>query len=302
MAVRYYNCTLVRGKAHVYMSEHQTMPAEHYCGEITLRSSKIKIKLYGKIELAVSQIVCETAKERKYSNTTLLVSNLQKCIRRGCIEKALLTAYNIILNDPLVFLRRILIIAVEDVSVLKNGDFIAWLLMAYPNFEWSDEITQHLLSTVYALCISKRTLINTKHIVDISHEEYLRIVEDPVKRPLLIRMEYGGLGGDMRMLKNLLLTNMENTQLIPVCGKIFLRRYIHSSDILLESIDFHITKKMIPFIVHYSSIKDPAYIKKLVWDNNSSYNFRKISNSSSLRDWNKIKQYVSRYQTEYDIW
>lgn len=302
MDTRYYNCSFIRGKASVCMTNYQSMDAVYYCGEITLRSSKIKIKLYGNLKWAPSQIVCESAKERKYSNTTLLVSNLQKCIRRGCIEKALLTAYNIILNDPVVFLRRILIIAVEDVSVLENGDFIAWLLMAYPNFEWNDEITQHLLSTVYALCVSKRTLINTKDIVDISHEEYLRFIECPIKRALLVRMEYGGLRGDMRMLRNLLLTNMDNMVLIPVSGKIFLRRYIHSSDILLESIDFHITKKMIPFIIHHSPIKDRDYIKKLVWDNNSCCNFRKAPCGSSIHDWNKIKRYVSRYQREYDIW
>ena len=96
---------------------------EFYMNEVTLRTSKIKVKIYGKIRDNNKTIIGEDVLENTFRNIPLLKSNLQKCIRRGLTDKAIVTGYNLIQQDFWSFIRRLIIISIEDVSVLENVPF-----------------------------------------------------------------------------------------------------------------------------------------------------------------------------------
>ena len=84
---------------------------------------------------------------------------------------------------------------VEDVSITDNMDLIMWLMVGFPNYRWTNEITRYLLLTVYSLCISKKAIpIQPSEIVDIPmRTAILLAIHSNILRPLLIRYEYGGL-------------------------------------------------------------------------------------------------------------
>jgi len=305
--ILYYNLVWNSIRNHkLWLSDKQELDGEYYSGEVRLRKSNIMLKLYGNISEYSGELFGENIRDVKvYRNIPLIKSNLQKCIRQGLVDKAIVTAYNFILIKPWDFLRRLLIIMVEDVSITDNMDFIMWLMIGFPNFKWTDEITRYLLLTVYSLCVSKKTLIiNDLSYNNISKTQFETAIHSKILRPILIRYEYGGLRGDMRMLRNILLDNNDfNNSIIKVSRKkIVLNRNICETDFIKSSIDFHITKKMISYIVDKSPIKDEELIKNLIWYNSSGINYRKPAKIYQKDNWELIKPCVKDFYKIYKIW
>ena len=290
----------------IWISTKQELDGEHYSGKVHLRKSNIILKLYGDIKPSTNEIFSENIKNIKlYRNVPLIKSNLQKCIRRGLLDEALLTAYNFIIVKPWDFLRRILIIMIEDVSITDNMDLIMWLMVGFPNFRWTNEITRYLLMTVYSLCVSKKTLlIHTSSIPDITNERYTRAINSDILRPLLIRYEYGGLRGDMLMIRNLILDDNDfNNSIIKVSKKnLILSRNICDTDFIKPAIDFHITKKMIDYIVKKGPFIDRSLIQKLIWYNSSGVNVRKPEIIFEKEKYMAIRPLMNDFYKLYKIW
>jgi len=306
-AILYYNLVWNSIKNYkLWISDKQELDGEYYSGEVRLRKSNIMLKLYGNISEYSYELFGENIRDVKlYKNIPLIKSNLQKCVRRGLVDKALLTAYNFILIKPWDFLRRLLIIMVEDVSITDNMDFIMWLMIGFPNFKWTNEITRYLLLTVYSLCVSKKTLIiNDLREKNISKERFEFSIQHKILRPILIRYEYGGLRGDMRMLRNILLDNNDfNNSVIKVSRKkIVLNRNICETDFIKASIDFHITKRMIRYIIDKSSLCDEELVKNLIWYNSSGINYRKPAKIYQKDKWELIQPHIKDFYKIYKIW
>ena len=194
---------------------------------------------------------------------------------------------------------------VEDVSITDNMDFIMWLMIGFPNFKWTNEITRYLLLTVYSLCVSKKTLIiNDLREKNISKERFEFSIQHKILRPILIRYEYGGLRGDMRMLRNILLDNNDfNNSVIKVSRKkIVLNRNICETDFIKASIDFHITKRMIRYIIDKSSLCDEELVKNLIWYNSSGINYRKPAKIYQKDKWELIQPHIKDFYKIYKIW
>uniref|UniRef100_A0A6C0B469 Uncharacterized protein n=1 Tax=viral metagenome TaxID=1070528 RepID=A0A6C0B469_9ZZZZ len=303
----YYNLVWLSMKDYkVWISNKQELDGEYYSGKVRLRKSNILLKLYGNINPVSNELFTENITNIKlFHNVPLIKSNLQKCIRRGLIDEALVTAHNFIVIKPWDFLRRILIIMVEDVSITDNMDLIMWLMVGFPNYRWTNEITRYLLLTVYSLCISKKTIpIQKSEIVDIPENRYINAIYSNILRPLLIRYEYGGLKGDMCMLKNLLLDGRNfNNSIIKVSKqKLILSRNIKSKDIIKPSIDFHITAKMIDFIAAKSTFSDKELIKKIIWYNSSGINYRKPDIIFEQEKYRVILPFMNEFYKLYKIW
>ena len=281
----------------VNVSKEPILTMEYYICDVKLRKSNILLKIYGQIKHNSSSII-ETDKDYKLiNNIPFLKSNLQKAIRRGKTDIAIISAYNLIVKDFWAFIRRIIIISIEDVSFLDNTDFLVWCMLAYPNFEISNEITQYLLTTVYKLSKSKKAL-------KIKKEDTINAVDfnDKIKFPLMIRGEYGGLKGDVKMINHFCNNPILKEQIINVPRKkIKISRGFYRSDIIYESIDFHISKKLIPYVKASTDYIDEEIIKKIIWYNNSSYNFRKKTKIYKTDDWNIIKPYVVSFQKKYVV-
>ena len=281
----------------VIVSKEPVLNMQFYMNDVNLRKSGITLKIYGKINHNHAQVSDNRNDNMLIQNIPLLKSNLQKAVRRGDIDVAIISAYNLITKNFWQFIRRLVIISIEDTSFLENTDFLVWCMVAYPNFDINNDIIQYLLTTVYAMTRSKKALkikkIDEFPVVDIEHN---------IKFPLLIRSEYGGLKGDMKMINYLCSKDITDKMIIKVPKKgLKITRGFYKSDIIPESIDFHISKKLIPYVISQTDIKDPELIKKIIWFNNSAYNIRKKSKVFETEKWELIKPAVKEFQKKYVI-
>ena len=117
-------------------------------------------------------------------------------------------------------------------------------------------------------------------------------------------MEFGGLKGDMAMIKTLLNKVIKNKYIVRVSLKnLLVTRSISKLDIINSSIDFHITNKILIYVSERSAIKNHETIKKAIWNHSSSLNFReKKKNQGLLEEWNSIKNIVEEFYKQYKIY
>lgn len=261
---------------------------ESYLNFVTLRNIKKEIKIYGKIQQNVTNIGNRHILEKTLKNKSLLKSNLQKCIRRSYVDEALISAFNLINVDFLAFIRRIIIIAIEDVGIPSNLDFLVWLMIAYPNYEINNEIIQYLLLTVYSLCIYgyKKTerkndtfIVNYNEVIDYYSLDF----NNNFINSLIIRSAFGGMKGDIKMINKLInmINDGCNIDIIPISTKnIYITRSILKSDIIycskyynFPSIDFHCYPEILD-LVHQETGIPKLRIKNLMWYFSSCRNKR----------------------------
>ncbi len=240
-------------------------------------------------------------------NKSLLKSNLQKAVRLSQTDEAIISAFNLIKIDFISFIRRLIIIAIEDVGIPENLDWLCWLMVAYPNYEINNNIIQHLLLTVYSLCEFKNKFIQP--IISTGYTAFSWI-NDKMKyvSALFIRRCFGGMNGDMELIDNYIysILNNQKMNIIPIINKklVIIRNILHK-DIINTSIDHHCYPDMIYSIYNDINRAIPANtIKNLLWTFSSSINIRRntdnenneISTSNSLDDWELIKNKVINYQ------
>ena len=290
----------------VNITSNKLLDDEYYMNDVTLRKSKFNIKVYGKIKDNNTDIINNNSGSKQLLNVPLLKSNLQKCIRRGLVDKALITGYNLILRDFWSFIRRIIIISIEDVSVLENVPFLSWCLLAYPNFNITNEIIQYLLLTIFSLCTFKKKIkikIDKTYAANIG-DVYDDLIVDPIKFGYLIRMEFGGLKGDMAMIKTLLYKDIKNRYIVRVPMKnLIITRSISKLDIINPSIDFHISNKILEYVSSRGTIKNHDIIKKAIWNHSSSINYREKEKDKSLKEeWNTIKIILEDFYRNFKIY
>jgi hypothetical protein len=238
-------------------------------------------------------------------NKSLLKSNLQKAIRLSKTNIAVITAFNLIKIDFISFIRRFIIIAIEDVGIPDNLDWLVWLMVSYPNYEINNDIIQYLLLTVISLCEYKEPKVNNEYsLINIEFESFnlLDNLDNKYIISLYIRRCFGGMKCDMELINSYINTIKQNKKIniIPIkLRKLILTRNISLNDIILSSIDHHCFPDMIYSI--YNSINrkiDANLIKKLIWIYSSSINLRNNEeNSEYLKEWELIKDIVFRYQS-----
>ena len=300
----YYNLIWDSKKTYkVTTTMKKILADEFYMNEVTLRKSKIKVKIYGKIKDNNIKILEDNIDKKGFNSVPMLKSNLQKCIRRGLTDKAIVTGYNLIQQDFWSFIRRLIIISIEDVSVLENIPFLSWCLLAYPNFNITNEIIQYLLLTVYGLCVSPKKIKINKDKASQVELDYDKILKNEILLGYLIRMEFGGLKGDMAMIKVLLSKTLKKRRIVKIPIKnLVLKRSINKTDIIPSSIDFHITNKLIPYISDNTNIKNHDIIKKTIWFNSSAINYRKKKKDILIKEWKIIKSSFNDFNKNFKIY
>ena len=280
----------------VKVTETEIISKKFLIDRVHLRKMNIDLLIYGKIKYNYTPMN-DLSNKYIIKSSPLIKSNLQKAIRIGDTEKALLSAYNLIITNFMEFIRRIIIISIEDVSFLDNTPFLVWCMLSCTNFQINNEMIQYLLTTVYQLSVSKKWLNRNK--IDIMPQYD---INDILKFSLLIRSEYGGLKGDMEMINYFCSNDITNKMIIKVPRKkLTVNRLLYKRDILMQSIDFHISSKLIPYISENTTIKDHEFIKKLIWFNNSAYNVRKNNINFEKDKWEIIAPFVHSFQREFKI-
>ena len=253
--------------------------------------------------------------------TPLLKSHLQKAVRRKKTLLALRTLYSLMSQDTIATLRRIPIIAIEDVCLVRGLSTIVWLMMADKKHTVSESDYAFLENFIFSLCETDEYFdctgeSNGKTMTITRANSHKNIVDSNIDNmddvlALLYRIEYGGMKCDKTLFQNAIEyhTNVYLSTPTSIEMKINnIDKNIVRSHIVLsinpelfiqEAIDFH----PFPWIVKkiYSSINvgerdkiSHDTIKLYIWQVESSLNVRKkwsIERSQDIakdRWWKKI--------------
>ena len=146
----------------------------------------------------------------------LMKSHLQKCVRRRLREKALQTAAFLILSDFNLFARRLPLIMLEDARLHRCFPVLIWLTAALSKgLPVTRRIVNYLYSVVAWLCEEEQESFHVNDLWRFSQQDLEKLPS--VKQlcgqaesfeaetrnlllSLLLRREYGGLEGDIRMI------------------------------------------------------------------------------------------------------
>lgn len=226
----------------------------------------------------------------------LLKSNLQKQIRRG--EKEAITTASLMLDlDAFELLRRLSIIAAEDVIISQETSRIVWYMAAVSKrLILSEKDKQYILQYVnsligYGKCRrlelengKEREMRNNKlkmcEILKSSHPKKHKLAG------ILLRYYFGGLSGDLPMLSELCDDILQGRELISI---------LKNENIILPNlkfceaaIDFHIYPNLLTLIKQDTNI-DENVIKSCIWQCSSRINYRYQEITDLTHIWNKIR-------------
>lgn len=251
-------------------------------------------------------------KETIYKNIPYLKSHLQKCIRQQKDNLAIPTANHFMKLDLNDFLRRIIIIMLEDTILHNSFSTLVWLLVANSTkkLKMKKYIYEWLLGVVYVLCtITEIDNFNKNNDIEkinnkLQKYDTLNDIECSILYCIHIRISYGGMQGDLAMLneysniwyerfKNKT-KEMNNMEIRPININV---KNLELKDWLFEAIDFHCNNKLIEMIEKKYEDINKEEIRKMIWYNSSSINTRVLIQEKYCENkWNEIKDYVYKTQ------
>jgi hypothetical protein len=229
----------------------------------------------------------------------LLKSNLQKAIRRCDNDIAIQSSLAILQTKPMELLRRLPIIYIEDVCLLDSYPIVIWLMMADKDYTLCKTDIDILLNIVNSLCNCKEYFDYREKKENppyFSHESLQEYENHSELLSIYYRSEYGGMKGDMKMLKTSIEYYIENPSKIKktIYDSIVYDKIDTNLEILVEAIDFHPYPHMLTILSRMTEINKDL-IKEFIWFTESGYNIRKpfTIESSKLyeerREWRKIQ-------------
>lgn len=213
----------------------------------------------------------------------LYKSHVQKATRRKMHLNAIDGVLAMLYKDPLSILRRIGIIAIEDVCLVKGYSVIVWLMMAMKYISLTEQDVHNITNYVDNLCVIDNTFknipaapITRKTIVKLKQYKITNESCDDILA-LWYRKRAGGMKGDMKMLENAIAYYYINPN--DIQERIVMRRFqIHAValkiPIIKEAIDFHPYPKILSLISDELNITSKI-VKQYIWNVESGFNLRK---------------------------
>lgn len=259
-------------------------------------------------------------KETKYKNIHLLKSHLQKNIRKQDINLSISTSLHLMKLDLNEFLRRIIIIHIEDTFLHNSISTLIWLMVAYgtKKFKMKKYIYEWLLGFIYITNNTKKLDDYNKKIKGLNSKifknnydeiisyEKINITNEELSilYSLNIRIAYGGMECDKIMIKKCI--NLWKTRFINKKVKINFMNIkpisIYVSELPIEfwdysAVDYHTNDNFIDFIMKkFPDIDTYEEIKKIIWYNSSGMNYRKKNIGYKVDKWTIMKEYVDKTQ------
>lgn len=259
-----------------------------------LLAIKSGVKLYYREPKKYKSFILPKIKTK--AKIPLLKSNLQKAVRRCQTQIAINSALAIIQEDPIELLRRLPIIYIEDVCLMDSYSIPVWLMMAEKDHKLDLIDIDIILNIIKNLCECNiyydddsshsfdRKLFNLTHknLQDFEHKDQLL--------SLLYRSQYGGLKGDMVMLKNSIYYYSDKPFEIQktVYESIDYKNFNSILEIIPEAIDFHPFPQIINMIVKLTNLDDNE-IKMHIWYSESGVNIRKSLTINNSREYSNNK-------------
>ena len=269
-------------------------------------------------------------KEMKYKNVHLLKSHLQKNIRKMDVNRALSTSLHLMKLDFNEFLRRMIIIHIEDTFIHESLTTLIWLMIALSTkkFKMKKYIYQWLLGFVYISANTKKLDNYNKKLKNMVNNSYKNIYEElndyenlnnngnnngnrklnenqiSMLISLHMRIAYGCMDVDKVMIKKCIQiwkTRFINNNGVLMNNMLIKPINIYVCDLKLENwdysaVDFHTNKNICEFILKKYNYLDVSKIKKLIWNNSSGVNYRKENVVFESETWDTIKEYVYKTQ------
>jgi len=298
-----------------------------YTKKIQWRELRSEIEFATDLELPLNKNKKSRYLERPVLRIAILKSNLQKAIRRQNIESALSSAIQIYNLDPLVLVRRLSVISLEDVILLEDFPYLLFIMAAYPRME--PDLT-FLLRMVESMVLSPKRdyipdelvieKIKSDHLISIENDHTLSDLEISLLYSLNLRAGYGGLKGDVDMITgyaqlwtkrflgiskkkwiNFLITTAPVLETEKPQFDIKFDIKFDINDILLESVDFHTCPGMLKELMQHILGIEAAKLKKIIWYCRSGINSRGqdksyvISQKKYQRIYLKIEALLKRY-------
>jgi len=240
-------------------------------------------------------------------NIPLLKSNLQKAIRRKQTDIAIATFIVLLKLSPIDVLRRLPVIFIEDVCLMTSFPIVVWLMMCDNEYTIKKVDVFILVNIIKSLCETDEVFMDNKEIKEYNggHKELFKICDDSSKDAILAlyyRSKYGGLKGDMEMLRRAINYYLE-------CGNIVETKWNHTISfshkvtIIPESIDFHPYPNLLWDINRITRIHKDI-IKKSIWNAESCINVRKpetqlcSDNEKKLPIWKIIKVVLDDWRSK----
>ena len=265
--------------------------------------------------------------EKNYTTNSisLLKSQLQKSIRQQLIDLSLNIAYQFINLDLSEFLRRILIITLEDVLLNKYFPIITWMMIAYSTKNWMpsiNDINWLLNYTKYLCSINYREKYDKLEITTVIPKFKVDLFNILIFS-LELRKSYGGMMGDLKMINwfintwynrftnNINIDTLNNIIIIENLLTIIQNtKLIKPTEMLLEGVDFHNYPQILQKIKNVYMTYELEDIKKTIWEYSSKFNTRYYLNTENketpndlddkyYKIWKNIKDSKNKYSQKY---
>jgi hypothetical protein len=230
----------------------------------------------------------------------LLKSNLQKAVRRCDHLIAIQSTIALIQQSPMELLRRLPIIYIEDVCLMDSYPIVVWLMMADRGVTNID--IDIIVNIVNSLCNCRRyfdykAMKDTTIDYEFTHESLQDSSDELLS--LYYRNMYGGLKGDMRMLRFAIdyYRRCPSEIVTTQYNVVDYNKIEKEIDILIEAIDFHCFPQMLSILNRLTHIEKET-IKQCIWFVDSGYNIRKEETIESSKlyeersEWKKIEKHI----------
>jgi hypothetical protein len=269
--------------------------------------TKLYIKLFYRTPSKIPDIPDIPIIKCKY-DIPLIKSNLQKAIRRCDSQIAVQSTLALIQRSPMELLRRLPIICIEDVTLMDSYPILVWLMMADKDYgKLSKADINIILNIVISLsnCKTYFPYENNELNYAFTHETLQFCPNSNELLSLLYRSEYGGLKGDMQMLKvaidyyRMHPSEVRKTEYNTINYNAIEREI----EILVEAIDFHPYPNILNILNKLTFINKET-IKHCIWFVESGYNTRKqytIDSSKEYEErneWKKIEKHLENVRCE----
>ena len=234
----------------------------------------------------------------------ILISNLQKAIRRGDKTIAVQSALALVQQHPTKLFRRLPIIYIEDVLLLDSFPIVVWWMMADNDYQLTNIDVNYLLNMVETLAIQETYYENDRETETppYSHHDLQSYQNADSLLALHYRSMYGGMKGDMRMLINAIPYYITHTinPTVYNCINYIIPRTI---EILIESIDFHPFPQLLTMLQRKTKIEKER-LKEYIWYAESGINIRKLDTIKTSQqyqekwEWRVISNFIDEIRQQ----
>ena len=228
-----------------------------------------------------------------FHSVPIMKSHLQKAVRRMKVSSALGSTRELIGMDLQSLLRRIPIIAIEDVAPVQGIDVCIWMMIAHSKgFDLMKSHLEYLLGFIEAISKYPYKIRNYKELSNSSASHFEPDEATKVAIQCLeLRRSYGGMKGDMKMIKILedyLKNGKQEILSMEVNGLSFDRiaSLDRSESWVPAAIDFHVCS--IARKLAESRNIDETQVRRLMWNYSSSVNYRQRSQKIA-KEWNDME-------------